>query len=101
MLFYVMILVSSLLIGTLFTVTYPLIAERKLKAFPALKYSVKAAWANFGGMLGLTVVNSIITALAALCCYVPVVLVWPIVFGANIVAFRKVFPESGVQADVT
>ena len=68
--------------------------DRGLKAVPALKTSFKAALANFGGVLGLVLLTTLIGFLAACCCYLPVFLVLPITFGATALAYRKVFPET-------
>jgi hypothetical protein len=92
--FYLVVLVVMLILSTLTAFVYPLIVDRKLKAIPALKLSLKAVMTNFWGMLGLTLLNSIIAGLAYLCCILPTFLVLPITFGANIVAYRRVFPDS-------
>ena len=91
--FYLAILIVMLLVSTLTAFVYPLIVDRQLKAIPALKLSLKAVMTNFWGMLGLTLLNSIIVGLAYLCCVLPAFLVLPITFGANIIAYRRVFPE--------
>lgn len=91
---YFLILVLSILVGTFFIFVYPLIVDRGLKAVPALKTSFKAALANFGGVLGLVLLTTLMGFLAACCCYLPVFLVLPITFGATALAYRKVFPET-------
>jgi hypothetical protein len=92
--FYLVVVVVMLLVSTLTAFVYPLIVDRELKAIPALKLSLKAVMTNFWGMLGLTLLNSIIVGLAYLCCLLPTFLVLPITFGANIIAYRRVFPDS-------
>lgn len=91
-LFYLLILLLSLLIQVFFFFTYPLIVDRRLKAIPAITTSMRASMANFAGVLGLVLLNGLIGLLAALCCYVPVLFVLPICLGANVLAYRKVFP---------
>ncbi|MFQ5731273.1 MAG: hypothetical protein ACE5KM_04880 [Planctomycetaceae bacterium] len=91
---YLLIIIVAMLVGTFFAFVYPLIVDRNLKAIPALKTSAKAVWANFGGMLGLTVLSGLLVGVASLCCYLPAFLVFPITFGANLLAYRKVFPET-------
>lgn len=97
--FELLILVVVLLVSTLTAFVYPLIVDRQLKAIAALKLSLKAVMTNFWGMLGLTLLNFLIVGLASLCCYLPVFLVLPITFGANIIAYRRVFPESAAPAE--
>lgn len=89
---YLLMLVLSLLVQVFFFFTYPLIVDRRLKAIPAIKASLRASKANFGGVLGLVLLNALIGLLAALCCCVPVLFVLPICLGSQVVAYRKVFP---------
>lgn len=98
-LFYLLILLLSLLIQVFFFFTYPLIVDRRLKAIPAIKTSLRASKANFAGVLGLVLLNALIGLLAALCCYVPVLFVLPICLGASMLAYRKVFPTMTPTAD--
>ncbi len=90
---YVFILVVSLLVGTFFAFVYPLIVDRGLTAIPALKTSFRAVLGNLPGMLGLVFLSTLISLLAACCCYLPLFLVLPVTFGAATLAYRKVFPE--------
>ena len=95
-LFYGLILLLSIAVGVFFIFVYPLIVDRGMKAVPALKTSFRAALANLGGALGLVLLNTLIGTLATLCCYVPVIFVLPVCFGAVFLAYRKVFPEPAV-----
>ena len=95
---YVAIIIVIAVASTLFAFVYPLIVDRNMKAIPALKSSAKAVWANFGGMLGLTFLSGLLTFVASLFCYLPVFLVFPITFGANYLAYLKVFPEPSAEA---
>jgi len=92
-LLYLLIIVLSLLVTICFCFTFPLIVDRGLKAVPAIKTSIHAAIANFGGLLGLILLCALISFVATLLCYIPVFLVMPILIGAVAVAYRKVFPE--------
>lgn len=87
------VLLVMLVVGTLTAFVFPLMADRNMKAIPALKTGIRAAWAHLGGLLVLTILNGLITTMASLCCYLPLFLVLPITYGANVVAYRKVFPE--------
>jgi len=91
--FYVLMLLLSLVAWVFFAFTYPLIVDRGLKAVPALKTSIRAAWANLGGMLGLVGLLFLISLVATLCCYVPCLFVLPFNLGALAIAYRRVFPE--------
>lgn len=91
--FYALLLLLSVVIGLFFTFAYPLIIDRGLTAVPALKLSCRAAWANFGGLVGLMCLILLISLAATLCCYVPALFVLPLTMGALAVAYRKVFPD--------
>jgi hypothetical protein len=75
--------------------TYPLLVDRNMQAFPALKLSAKAIWANKWGVLGLMLLNWLLSMLGALLCYIGLFLYLPIMFGAFAVAYRRIFPELG------
>jgi uncharacterized membrane protein len=100
-LFYLFVLAISFLVGLLFCFVYPLIVDRGLKAVPAIKTSAQAVFANLGGMIGLTLLNTLIGMLASLLCYVPVFLVSPVLIGAVAIAYRKVFPEQAATSPGT
>jgi len=96
--FYLLVLLLSLIVGVFFAFVYPLIVDRGLKAVPALRTSVRATWANFGGMLGLVCLVFLISMVATACCYVPTFFVLPFNLGALALAYRKVFPEESGPA---
>lgn len=98
-LIYLLIIVVAVVLSTLFAFVYPLIVDRQMKGIQALGLSVKAVWANFWGMLGLTLLNGILGLLGTLCCCVGSFLVLPITFGASIIAYRRVFPEDAAPAE--
>jgi len=88
---FIMMVMTILMTLGLFV--YPLIVDRKLKAIPAIKTSVRAVWANPGGVLGVLGVTSLITFVASLLCVLPVFLVLPWCFSTVGVAYRKIFPD--------
>ncbi len=90
--FYVLVLLFSLVAGVFFAFVYPLIVDRGLKAVPALTTSFRAAWANLGGMLGLMGLLFLISLVASACCYLPALFVMPFNLAALALAYRKVFP---------
>ena len=84
----VMTLIHSLLIFA-----FPLIVDRGLNGFQAVKLSARAVWANRAGVAGLFGVGIlvVIVGYAALC--VGIYLALPVLMMAMAVAYRKVFPS--------
>lgn len=72
---------------------YPLLVDRNLQAWPALKLSARAVWANKWGVLGLMILNWLLSMVGALLCYIGLFLYLPIMFGSFAVAYRRIFPE--------
>jgi hypothetical protein len=97
-LFFVGILLISFVIGILFCFTYPLIVDRKLSGWEAVKMSFRAAFGNLGGLIGLALLNWLLTFAGLLCCYVGAIFVMPLTFAALCVAYRQVFPLEQVPS---
>jgi hypothetical protein len=91
-LFMVVILTVAIVVGIFFMFTFPLIADRNMSGLDAVKLSIKAAKANFGGILCLMLLNVGLGIVGVICCYVGVFLVMPVSFAANAIAYRRVFP---------
>ena len=91
-LFYLLIFTVALIVGTVFLFAYPLIVDRGLGGWEAVTTSARAVWANLGGVLGLVLLQSLLSLAGVLACYVGVFFVMPVIVGATIVAYRKVFP---------
>jgi hypothetical protein len=83
----------AMLVHVVFFFAYPLIIDRGLDGVGAVKLSARAALANFWGVLGLTLLNGILSLLGILCCYVGALFFMPIGFAAVWVAYSRVFPE--------
>ena len=92
-LMYLVIILASMLLGILFAFTFPLVVDRRLSGFDAVMTSVKAAFGNLGGLLGLMLLSGLMSIAGMCCCYVGVFLVLPITMAAMAVAYRRVFPE--------
>jgi uncharacterized membrane protein len=92
-LFFLTITVVSILLEIFFMFAFPLVADRKMSGLDAVKLSFKAGKANFGGVLGLIVLNGVFTFLGLLCCIVGVYFYLPVAFAAQAVAYRRVFHE--------
>ena len=90
---------AILLVGMLFTFTFPLIVDRNLTGTAAVVASARAAVKNFWGVLGLVALNTLLGLAGALACYVGTFFVLPISFAALTIAYRKVFPEIAATAD--
>lgn len=90
---FVVIFVLSIILGIFFMFTFPLIVDRKLSGVDAVKTSVKAALANFGGVCGLVILNVCLSFAGLLLCYVGALFVLPITMTAHAIAYRRVFPE--------
>ncbi len=86
------ILVISMLVGSLFLFSYQLVVDRGLNGVDACKLSARAAVANAGGVLGLVLLTTVMGFAGLLACYVGAFLVVPISFAALDVAYRRVFP---------
>ena len=91
--FVVVILAVSIAVNIFFMFAFPLIADRGLSGLDAVKLSIKAGKANFGGILRLTLLNAALGILGVLACYVGVFFLMPISFASYAVAYRRVFPE--------
>jgi hypothetical protein len=88
-------IIVGLLIQVLFLFAYPLIVDRKLSGWEAIKTSYRAALKNFGGLVGLVLLNAGVGIVGVLCCYFGVFFVLPVTFAAQAAAYRRVFPDIG------
>ena len=91
MLFFIVIFLVVILISVGFTFAYPLIVDRGLQGFDAVKLSWRAAFANFWRLLGMSLLSGILGILGMLLCYVGILLVFPITLAAVAVAYEQVF----------
>ena len=92
-LFVLVMMVISLAIHILFVFAYPLIVDRKLSGWDAIKLSARASMKNFGGMVGLILLNFLLGILGVFACYVGVFFVMPISFASYAAAYRRIFPD--------
>jgi uncharacterized membrane protein len=91
LIFYVVILLIVTLISVGFTFAYPLIVDRNLQGFDAVKLSFRAAFANFWRLLGLNLLGGLLGLVGMILCYVGFILVLPITLGASAIAYEQVF----------
>jgi len=91
--FVTVICAVGIVVGIFFLFAFPLIADRGLSGLDAIKLSIKAGKANFGGILSLLLLNLAMGILGVLACYVGVFFLMPISLASYAVAYRRVFPE--------
>ena len=89
--FWVVILVLIMVISIGFTFAHPLIVDRKMQGFDAVKLSFKAAMANFWRLFGLALLSFLLSMAGVLACYVGVFFVLPITYAAVAAAYEQVF----------
>ena len=90
-LFWLVVMVVVIFISIGFTFAYPLIVDRKLQGFDAVKLSFKAAMPNFFRLFGMQLLTALMSVAGILLCYVGVFLVFPIAYGAIASAYEQVF----------
>ncbi|HKP47745.1 MAG TPA: hypothetical protein VJT50_14185 [Pyrinomonadaceae bacterium] len=89
--FWLVMVVILIIVSVGFTFAYPLIVDRKMKGLDAVKLSIKAGMANFWQLLGMLLLNGLLSFVGVLLCYVGVFLVLPVSFAAIAVAYEQVF----------
>ena len=67
------------------------IVDRGMTGIEAVKTSIKASINNFFGLLGLLLINTILSFVGMLFCYVGAFFLIPIMFGSIIIAYDKIF----------
>ena len=89
--FWLVMMVILIMVSVGFTFAYPLIVDRRLSGHNAVKLSIRAAMANFWRVLGLLLLNGLLSVGGLVLCYVGVFLVLPITFAAIATAYEQVF----------
>ena len=79
---------------TLIMFAFPLIVDKKLSAFQAMRTSAKAVWMNLGGVASLFGVGFLVSFAGLMLFCVGIYLAMPLVLAAQVVAYRKIFPGS-------
>jgi hypothetical protein len=90
-LFWLVVVVLIIVISIGFTFVYPLIVDRKLQGFDAVKLSFKAAMPNFFRLFLMQLLTGLLSLVGILFCYVGVFFVFPIAYGAIASAYEQVF----------
>ena len=84
----VMIFLHSLVIFS-----FPLLVDRGMSSWPAIKLSARAVLRNLGGVGGMIAMNFLLVLCGELALCVGIYLVIPIITAANLIAYRQVFPR--------
>ncbi len=71
----------------------PLIAEHQLGAIDAMKLSATAAWKNVGGIILLFILEFFVALAGLLALCVGLLVAIPVIYAANVYAYRQVFPD--------
>jgi hypothetical protein len=90
-LFWLLVIGLIIVISIGFTFAFPLIVDRGLGGFDAVKLSFKAAFANFWRLFGLSLLCGLLGFAGVLLCYFGMFLVFPISFAAISIAYDQVF----------
>jgi len=85
--------VIMMFIHSLLIFAFPLIVDRGLSSWDAMKLSARAVLKNLGGVGALVAVNFGLALAGEMALCVGIYLVIPIITAANLVAYRKVFPR--------
>jgi hypothetical protein len=89
--FWIVMVVLLIIVSVGFTFAYPLIVDRRLSGLNAVKLSIKAGMANFWQLLGMLLLNGLLSMVGVLFCYVGAFLVLPLGFAAIATAYEQVF----------
>ena len=97
---WLVIMLVMIVLSVVFVFAYPLIVDRHLKGFDAVKLSIRAGFANFWRLLGMLILTGLLTFVGLLFCYVGAFLVMPIAYAAVAAAYEQVFGLSEVQSNL-
>ena len=68
-----------------------LIADKNLQGLPAMQYALKGALMNFWGVIGTVLVGQLMIIGGFMLCFVPGILVIPLLFAGHFMAYWKIF----------
>ena len=97
----IVMLIFAIIWRIVFFSIIPLVVEFDLNPMDALKLSARAGWANAGGIIVLSILEGLVGLLGALLCGVGILFIsMPIMFTANALAYRQIFPYTGRQINM-
>lgn len=88
---YATIIFASILVYIPFLFTFQLIADRGCQAGQAIRESWQGVKTNLVGILLFLLAMMVISIVAAILCYIPLLLLMPIMMGAYYVLYRDVY----------
>ena len=89
--FWIVVIALIMFLSIGFMFVYPLIVDRNLQGFDAIKLSFRGAFANFWGLLGMMFLNFLLSVAGLLCCIIGVYFVLPISYSAVAIAYEQIF----------
>jgi uncharacterized membrane protein len=90
-LFWIVVIAVIMVVSIGFTFVYPLIVDRGIQGFDAVKLSFKGAMANFWRLLGLSILNFLLGLVGVLLCFVGVYFLIPVGYASIAMAYEQVF----------
>ena len=94
---YLVVFLVSMIFSVLLFFALPLIAERNAGIGEAVKLSVAAGLNNIGGLIVLFILETLLSIAGALACGIGIIFVLPVIYAANIAAYKSVFPDDEAQ----
>lgn len=91
-------LIPGMILGVIWTFTWPLLMDKRLDFWPAMELSRKVLWPNFWGMFGLLLLGMLVAVAGVLCCYVGIFVAIPVIIGAQAYAYEDFFGRKTAQA---
>ncbi|MBK7934284.1 MAG: hypothetical protein IPK01_12520 [Acidobacteria bacterium] len=88
----IIVAVIMTIVHSLIIFAFPLIVDRNLSSWDAMKLSARAAMKNMGGIAGLIGVNFCLVLIGYLALCIGLYLMIPIITATSVIAYRKVFP---------
>jgi hypothetical protein len=92
--FALILILFALAWSITFSFALPLLAEHDLSIGDAITLSAKAGWANWTGLIVLSIFQFFIAVAGVLLLCVGIFFVMPIIYGSKMVAYRQVFPDN-------
>ncbi|MFZ1701365.1 MAG: hypothetical protein WBO10_00150 [Pyrinomonadaceae bacterium] len=86
------VFIGSVLCWISFVFAMPLLAEHDLSIMETIRLSIRAGWANVGGLILLMLLIGLMLIGGVLALCIGIFFVLPIVYAAITVAYRQVFP---------
>jgi hypothetical protein len=83
--------IGFLITGVIFAFAYQLVVDKNLSGWEATKLSARAARENFGGVIGLVLLELALATVGIMLCCVGVILVMPVTKASWAIAYSQVF----------